>query len=202
MSLIKVFIKAFDLTAERSKVLETGAQYLTSYFRQVLKYGNETLNHKIYTDAICIYQSAIAYSDLSGTEHLLLHLREKSYSRSNLGGSSKLGDAAGVTVFLGKKYVFSEVLWSFVEEAGKTTREKGLALANFGFHELVHNKTFSAYANVTENDNFVHGNGGGGVLQDRLLPKNAGAITANIKNIQTMAAVYALPIKQYRELLH
>jgi hypothetical protein len=202
MSLFKVFIKAFDLTTERRKVLEIGAQYLTSYFRQVLKYANETLNHKLFDDAGCIYQSNIAYNDLSGAEHVLLHLREKSYSRSNLGGSNKLGDAAGVTVFLGKKFVFSEVIWSFVEEAGSTNREKGLALANFGFHELVHNKTFSAYSNVNENDSFVHANGGGGVLQSRLLPQSAGGMTANPKNIQTMAAVYALPVKQYRELLH
>jgi len=195
MNIFKVYIKAFDLNPGRYQILQTGVKYLYSYLSQVLRYANQQLNHKLYDDALITYGSHINHADLSSDEHLLLHITPESYARKFLGSQAQ--GAAGITTLLGKDMVFSEIMWSFIEAADN----KGLALANYAFHELVHNKAFSAYPEAGKNGSFVHNESGSGVLVKILEPGQAGSIIANSENIKAMAMVYFLRIKQYRRYL-
>ena len=197
MNVFKVYIKAYALNPERYKILQTGVQILYSYLSGVIKYANQTLKHTTYNDAMIIYGSYINYSDLSGTEHILLNITPESYARKYLKGGPNLKYAAGVTKLIGEQRVFSEIMWSFIEEADN----KPLALANYAFHELVHNKAYAKYKGLKEQEDFVHKNSGEGVLAEVVRPKQAGNMSANAENIKTMAEVYALPIEQFRVYL-
>jgi hypothetical protein len=93
--------------------------------------------------------------------------------------------------------IMSEILWPYIEKAGDPAR----ALANYGFHELMHNKVFILYPGEKENGICVHSHCGLGVMVEVIVPEAAGRMIPNPANIKAMAAFYALPKKQYGLLL-
>jgi hypothetical protein len=196
MDIFNVYIKAFDLTPQRKQILSQGAKLLEGYFRDVINYGNYVLNHKIYSHARCIYDPPPNSGDIKD-DTLLLYITPFSYVRCLIGKNDS-GEAAGISKNLQSNGIISEILWPYIEKAGDPAR----ALANYGFHELMHNKVFIPYPGEEENSKYVHSHCGLGVMAKLIAPEAAGKMIPNPANLRAMAALYPLPKKQYNLLLH
>src|SRR5262249_36564368 len=103
------------------------------------------------------------------------------------------GSPGGGTKKMPGGMVLSEVFWTGGLMALKTTAMKGRALANFIFHEFVHNKhvgdpTATQQGEET-NGTFVHTQCGGGILGSALSIGAAAQLDINSDNIKCMARV-------------
>jgi hypothetical protein len=103
------------------------------------------------------------------------------------------GTPGGGTKKMPNGAVLSEVFWTGGLMALRTTALKGTAVANFIFHEFVHNKHVgdptATQAGEATNGAFVHTSCGGGILGPALTIGAAAQLDINPANIKCMARV-------------
>ena len=81
--------------------------------------------------------------------------------------------------------VVSEIYIPTIRDHGRDDTQRGKVLANLAIHEIAHNKCCREPTIPDPND-YVHANGGGGVLAERLMPGTL-HVDLNATNISFMA---------------
>jgi hypothetical protein len=113
------------------------------------------------------------------------------------GWETQGGTGAGIgtgktTSFAG--YALSEVYWSSVKAFGTGQVQRAKVLANAAFHEFAHNKCAAV---KTDFENFVHSNGGYGILGANPLRATLNSLEPNNENNKFVRLCIDKPMPQY-----
>ena len=168
-----------------------GSKVLKGYLTQILSAAG----------LVASYQAQVGLDpndDQVGDKDVLVYITTASLAREFAARKSYTlsgGSPDGMTAPFSEG-ALSEIFIPSIKRHGNDDTQRGKVLANLAIHEIAHNKC-CADPSVANQDDYVHQNGGGGLLGKPIMPALLRSGSLNRDNISFMASRIGRQVPQF-----